>query len=206
MKRELREAEKDIAQKVADAIGRLDELVFSGNPIGKIIVVRRKKAKGDSWRIGYVSPENAGSEGEHYRIHGYGLDKHIQEEQKKRVILLKELKKGRYEDLPSPTLEELLVGIAAHEVRHRVQRHFLIDLLSPDIPQDVTNQYIQGLIRYRKIAFEVEPPKGDYRLEFDAKAIEYMIVEMWHFGERDGMRIAEMVKTGARDLRPFDEL
>lgn len=206
VKRRLTEAEEKIAQKIADAIGWLDKLVFPGDPIKKITVIRgRPKSESQGVDVGYVSKENTEDGIEHYQIFGYGIDEEIKKELEKRIILLKGKKKINYQSLPKITLEELLIGIAAHEVRHRVQHHFPIELISYEILEDIANSYVKGLIEFIKLLFEQEPPEGDYKQEFDAKSIEYMIIEMWHWKEKEVSKIASIVKAGTREICPFDK-
>lgn len=206
MKRKLTDAEEKMVQRIANVIGKLDGLVFPENSINKITAVRAKPPSG-FYRFSYFSPENAEDGIEHYQIYGYGVDKVINEERKKRVILLQELKRKEYEyeDLPKLTLEEILIGLAAHEVRHRVQYHLPIELLSLELLDEIDNSYVRGLIDFIKLLYEEEPPKGDYNLEFDAKSIEYMVIEMWHWGERNASKIASKVKAGAREIQPFGD-
>ena len=206
MKRKFTKAEEKTAQKIADALGWLDKLVFPGNPVKKITLIQGRP-KNRRVYVSYVPPENTEDGVEHYQIYGYGLDKYMKKDMEAiRVILLYDdgAEKISWENLPKISEHELLIGYAAHEVRHRVQEHFKIELFSPN-PKDIDSCYIRRVKKFLKILFEEAPPEGDYKFEFDAETIEYIVREMWHRGERDISKIVSIVKAGARDNIPFDK-
>ena len=201
MKRELSQAEMSTAQKIADAIGVLDKLVFPEDPIKKIVVVQGKpKIKSRAW-VSYVSSDKTEDGVDFYQIYGYGLDKCVEKAiDTTRVMLFqsKEKKLTRWEDSPKISEQELIVSWAVHEVRHRVQDHFRSDeLFSPDLGI-IKNPRIREVIKFIRIMFRIRPPEGDYKLEFDATVVEYIIREMWHRGKRNPRYIASLIKTGAR--------
>lgn len=206
MKRKFTEVEEKTAQKITDTIGWLDKLVFPGNPVKKITLIKGRP-KNPRVYVSYIPSENTEDGVDHYQICGYGLDKCIKKEMKaKRVILLYDdgAERIRWENLPKISEQELLIGYAAHEVRHRVQEHFKIEPFSPNL-KDIDSPYIRRIIKFIKILFEEGPPEGDYKLEFDAKTIEYIVIEMWHLKKREIPRIVSIVKAGARENIPFDK-
>lgn len=201
MRKKLTKSEKDMAQKIADAIGWLDKLVFPGNPVKKITVITRRP-KNPRVYVYYIPSENTEDGVDHYQIYGYGLDKYIKKEMEAiRVILIYDdgAERISWENLPKISEHELLIGYAAHEVRHRIQEHFKIELFSPN-PKNIDSCYIRRVKKFLKRLFEETTPEGDYEFEFDAKAIEYIVREIWHWGERDLSKIASVIKAGANEL------
>ena len=189
--------DEDIAQTIANVIGGLDRFVFPETPIGKISVITgRPESEGQ--RIGYTSPKQAESGVEYYVIFLYGLDKAIDKINKivQGGIIATERRKHLWELTPS----EHLIGLAAHEVRHRVQYHLPIALFSPEILGDIDNPHIRELIKFVSLLWEKHPSEGDYHLEFDAICAELLAIETWHRGEKDFSKIASIVKSGAKEI------
>ena len=182
MEKELELIEETIAMLIADRIAGLDKEVFLENPIKKIIILRMRPPS-EAKRIAYIPEEDVVSnEPEHYVIYDYGLKKIIEQERQKRVILLS--KSGKSEDFTKMTLEEVFIGIAAHEVRHRVQHLLSIEWFSPERAKTIDAPYFRSLIEFRKFIFASHSLEGNYQREFDAKVIENLVVEKWHYGER----------------------
>ena len=192
-----------MAQKIAHILGGLDELVFPDNPIKEILIVKGgPKGKLKAW-IGYVPPENTEDGFDRYQIYGYRVDKYIARQMKTLKVMQfhgKE-RKTNWNKLPKISERELLIGFAAHEVRHRIQARLGIELISPDV-KDIKNNYVREVIKFIKILFEESPPKGDYKLEFDATVIEYIVREIWHHKKGSPFQVVEIVKSGARNLKP----
>ena len=112
---------------------------------------------------------------------------------------------GRSEDFTKITLEEVFIGIAAHEVRHRVQHLLSIEWFSPEHAKTIDDPYFRRLIEFRRFIFASHPPEGNYQREFDAKVIENLVVEKWHYGERKHSRIAEFIKLEPTHLAKAEE-
>lgn len=198
MEKELELIEETIAMLIADRIAGLDKEVFLENPIKKIIILIMRPPS-EAKRIAYISEEDAVSnEPEHYVIYDYGLKKIIEQERQKRVILLS--KSGKSEDFTKMTLEEVFIGIAAHEVRHRVQHLLPIEWFSPEHAKTIDAPYFRSLIEFRKFIFASHSLEGNYQREFDAKVIENLVVEKWHYGERMYSRIAELIRLEPKHL------
>lgn len=179
----------EMAQRIANEIGAMDGLIFPEDPIPEIAIVRMEPPKNRV--ISYV-PKGEG-EDEHYSIYGYGLDKWVERELKIRIILLRDWEEGhkRYEDHPQRTLAELLVGIAAHEVRHRLQ--YLddeIQMFSPEDAERIEDPYGWRLVEFQISYFANVPPEDmegrDYRKEFDAEIIERWAREEFHWWLEEG--------------------
>jgi RNA polymerase-interacting CarD/CdnL/TRCF family regulator len=98
-------------------------------------------------------------------------------------------------------LEDVLIGLSAHEIRHRAQENRLLELVSPEIAPKVKDTYVKRLIDFTKMLFKEQPTSGVYEKEFDAKAIEYMAQEIWHLKGKDPAEIASLIKSGARELQ-----
>lgn len=204
MKRNLTEVEEKTVQKIADAIGWLDKLVFPGNPVKKITLVKGRP-KNPRVYVYYIPSENTEDGVDHYQIYGYGLDEYIKKEMRTiRVILLLGTERIIWENQPEISEEELIISHAVHETRHRAQERLSIKLISPD-SKDVEDIYVKAVIKFVKTMFNIKPPRGNYNLEFDAVVVEYIIREMWHRGERDIPKIVSIVKAGVREISPFDK-
>jgi hypothetical protein len=203
VEKKLKLVEETTAMLIADRIAGLDKEVFSENPIKRIIILRMRPPS-EAKRIAYIPEEGAVSnEPEHYVIHNYGLKKIIDQECRKRVILLSESERSK--DFIKMTLEEVFIGIAAHEVRHRVQHLLPIEWISPEHARTIDDPYFRRLIEFRRIIFTSHPPEGNYQREFDAKVIENLVVEKWHYGERNHSRIAELIRLEPKHLAKAEE-
>jgi hypothetical protein len=85
----------------------------------------------------------------------------------------------------------VIVGIASHEVRHRVQREFKVHLFSPE------NAKI--LIPASRVETILKITKNSDR-EFDAACIELITVGLWLGGENNLSRIAEIVREDCQKI------
>jgi len=72
------------------------------------------------------------------------IKKIIEQERQKRVILLS--KSGKSEDFTKMTLEEVFIGIAAHEVRHRVQHLLPIEWFLAEHAKTIDAPYFRSLM------------------------------------------------------------
>jgi hypothetical protein len=128
----------------------------------------------------------------------------LQRKSRKKTIAF-ELKRRRcpsagkeWEELPPFTEESIIVGIAAHEVRHRVQKEFQIEMIKPEDAENTSDPELKALIRFLAKVFEKYPPDLPspklVEEEFDATVIEWMIAKLWHEGERDILKLATIVK------------
>ncbi len=200
-RRELTKSELEMAKLISEAIERFDKTVFPEKPI-EVFVVKdypesedRRFRYVDKCRIAESEDGEIYKMGEHYIIYGFGLDQRITQEKEKRIMLFRESEMPKKsKDLPQFTLEEVLVAIASHEVRHRFQNHFPNDLFSPVDVGRTNNPHLKRLIEYTTLLCKGISPEH-YEIEIDASLIEHLVVEKWHWGERDLPKIAEIVKS-----------
>lgn len=181
-------------------IKALDKHVFPGDEAEVVIVPESPEE--NTGRYEYVAPDpDAGIGGDYYQIAGIGIAEEISAGLKNKIILVKEwIRRTKYCDLPAITLEEYLIRIAAHEARHRVQFRRNKTLFSKKIGKKVEDAYLQQLIEFIDLCCRAKHPVGVYRLEFDARVVEYLAAELWHDGLRDARKIALIVGTGAKKM------
>jgi hypothetical protein len=130
---------------------------------------------------------------EAYHVFVIGLARAIEHEMEERVIMFCK-RKPCYEDLPKLSLEEALLGIAMHEVRHRFQKKPGMKMFSRKSFSFARGE-LRKYLNYTKILFQEEKriylrdgkSKGLIRdrmkrTEFDAVLIETMGVNAIHKG------------------------
>jgi len=97
---------------------------------------------------------------------------------------------GTFEDWPNPTLEELLIAVAVHEVRHLLQ-----DFISAEYGKKSRSQRLRGAIEYVGLLFEEERngwlkeerssefiERRTNQREFEARVIEMLSLIDVHSG------------------------
>ena len=166
--------------------GSLEVRVIEGSL--KEEVIKKKVEQGISCGLIYL-------EEKFYWISSENLEKTIAFELKRRRCP----SAGKeWEELPPFTEESIIVGIAAHEVRHRVQKEFQIEMIKPEDAENTSDPELKALIRFLAKVFEKYPPDLPspklVEEEFDATVIEWMIAKLWHEGERDILKLATIVK------------
>jgi hypothetical protein len=166
-------------KKLTKTIKELDGLIFRFRP-GKVHIVKkwRNERRAESSPVAYLP-----------KYFSYII---CQKEFKKNFI---ECKKSLLKAYPSKKGREIekaiIVGVASHEVRHRVQREFKVQLFSPEnarilIPSPV----VEAVLKISKSS----------EREFDAMCIELIVVGLWLSGESDLSRIAEIVKEDCQKI------
>jgi hypothetical protein len=106
-----------------------------------------------------------------------------------------------WEELPSFTEEELIIGIAAHEVRHRVQKEFRIRMIEPEDAENVLDPELEALIRFIAKVLERYPPQfSEPKGELDATVIEWIVSKLWHEGEKDVPRLVALIKESGEKI------
>lgn len=169
------------ALKMLVYLGGLDRLVFPGNTATINFVVGK-------YRHGFFAAHRLpnGQTEAGYNIYVNGLAKSLREEKKEGLWILN-VSKNQFRPM-RPTWEELLVHIAAHEVRHRAQRDYSLKKFSPGSANSVKNGFLKRIIRFNELVFEeskniyiAENKSKAYikgrinRAEFDAGVIERLI-------------------------------
>jgi hypothetical protein len=109
-----------------------------------------------------------------------------------------------WEELPPFTEETLIVGIAAHEIRHRVQKEFQIEIIKPEDAENTSDPELRALIRFLAKVFEKYPPdlpSPKLEEEFDATVIEWIVAKLWHEGKRDILKLVKIIKEDGKKLK-----
>ena len=195
--------DRDVAYQVAHIIAKLDKLVLSEDPIARIEIVRQQPSKEDAGRGSYFRYVTAGERiGERYVIFIIGIEDFLQEElrQKRHLALVKNRDQESWEETPLFTREELLIAIASHEVRHRLQNHAPITIFSQQNTSQVVSLKLMGAVLAE--LFERGLSGGNIQREYDAKVIEYLVAKEAHshFGKFQLEKIAEVIKTTPGDF------
>lgn len=164
----------------------LDRLVFPENPATINFSIRKH-------RFGYPIVYHPNKDTEtRYSIYLDGIAGFFQEEKKGGGLYIPMGSKNQFRPI-KPTLKELLVHIAAHEVRHRVQHDCFLKKFSPRSANLIRDGLLKLIIEFEGLVFEEsrkiyirENRSKAYikdrtnRKEFDASVIERLVAKMIH--------------------------
>ena len=192
----LTEKERRLAEQLSFFIERLDGIIFPENAIEVFVLTHPPPNESERFRYCSQTPSFIPNyEGELYLIFGGGLVERIKEEQQKKIILFskQEIEKET-NDLLFLSLEEVLIALAVHEVRHRIQHHYPERIFSSRDAERINNAYLKRLFIYITLLCEQISP-DTFKEEFDASLVEHWAIEEWHWGQRDFNRIAWIVKS-----------
>jgi hypothetical protein len=187
--------------RLLSLLGLLDKLVFPANPIPIVIIAKNKQQEDpDSPFLHYSYDNSSGKEG--YAVFE-SLDYRIKEVLKRRRhIYFNELLKLRsLEKLQPVSEEEFLVGLAAHEVRHRVQKLLNINLFSPEDAERAEDPDIKVLLMFVAITMTEKGLDSlpNFPEEYDAYVIEHLAARKRHEGSTL-QEIAIIIKESAEKL------
>lgn len=183
-----KEADTIMSLKLMACIGAIDRLIFDGKPITLNFSTRPN-------RYGHFAGYSKATKthGESYEVTVSGIAKTMKGELKARVTMLGK-KSPPYYDLPKASLEEILIGVAIHEVRHRMQYQPGIKTFSRKY-YSYAGGKLRRYINFTKLLFREErkvyvkegKSVGFIRdrmkkTEFDAKLIEIIAVTRIHNG------------------------
>ena len=191
LKKELKEkgAKKEdikMALRALICLEGIDRLVFPENPATINFSIGK-------YRLGFFAAHRLPSEQTEarYNIYINGLAKSLREE-KKEGLWIPNVSKNQFRPM-RPTWEELLVYVAAHEVRHRVQHDCSLKRFSPKSANLVKDELLKSTIKFNELVFKESKNvyikdnrskayiKGRInRKEFDAIAIERLIAAKIH--------------------------
>lgn len=215
MGRDFTKEEERIVKEATDFIAMLDRLVFPNNPIKTIHWITGKPSDFDSMRstmvtsadcyIGYNSPEQSPDGEEGYHIFCHEIDKWLEDRKKEPIVLMTKMLSGAtFDQMPRLSEQEVIVGLAAHEVRHRAQSFLQFLYFSPEIIPALSDRYIRNVIGLLKHCLDnTSQPPGDYVREFDAKVVELIAQELFHFRKGGPGNIASLIRSGANEVRFF---
>ncbi|MFH0780222.1 MAG: hypothetical protein V1928_05230 [Parcubacteria group bacterium] len=194
-KRELTKNEKRIANKLNAILSGLDGYVFPDNPIAEVALVNARPGKG-AGPLAYQPGNRRAKRKDCYVIFGYGIDKMMKKYQTRLQVLIwgQRKKKGKVKDVErfdkkKPLLEGIaLTGLAAHEVRHRLQYHHAVKLirrtrilLKSDRYLWVLRSIIEHFISNIK-EFYKKNLKRYYAQEFDATLVQFIFMSLVNYG------------------------
>lgn len=183
-----REAIK-MALQLMVRISALDRRIFPENSATFCFARKRHKF---GYIAGFVRPIKYNHE-RTYTIFMPDLEANLRREKKAKRVLLKKESRGYRAKLISYTWEELLISIASHEVRHRVQSEHSLKRFSPRSIGSFDDPLLRAIISFTKTEFEErrkiylrDGKSGRFisdrlsRKEFDASVIERLVLHMVH--------------------------
>jgi len=179
--------DREMAYRLAGVILRIDETVFPDNHISRVELILRPPEDERHWvayHYGKRIPE-------HYDVFVPGLydwlRKQLEVDEGKGIAHLAMMESAT-DEAPSFTEDELLVAIAAHEVRHRLQRLEKVTLFTPKTTEPAFLGWaIQKL--------------GHRGQEFDAKVIGFLAAREWRLGHTSAEDMAMVIRMKPKRLR-----
>ncbi len=179
------ESDWKIADQLYQIIATLDRLVFENENtclMPATIVLATNPPPDKDHYIEYYHPE--------YHIFVPGIAQHLERAATGKLILLEGDHKS--EELPDLTVDALIVGIAAHEVRHRLQR-FLPKNCWFAQSSPSKDDYMRKVVLFVDCLFRYDPPRGDFHKEFDAKVIEFAVMEHYWKATQRGKSLKDII-------------
>jgi len=185
----------------------IDRRVFKQNP-APVIIFEEEKEDDQGWVVGngYIPSIDV------YVIYAYIDEAVLREYEAINQIFssspFRKISEGHWEYPPFNNVEEFVVGVAAHEVRHRVQFKSSVGLVTPENWERATDPFLRSTIKVTELFFKVlkkvEPSSPYIRddiinKQFDAMIIEFIAGRFWG-KTMDLGKIAEIVRKDAKDL------
>jgi hypothetical protein len=187
--------------RLLSLVGLLDKLVFPEDPI-PIVIIAKNKHREDPTSPFLCYAYDSCSGRERYEVFE-SLDDRIKDVLKtRRHIYFNDVLKLRTLGRLQPVSEdEFLVGLAAHEVRHRVQRCLKINLLLPEDERKAKDPDIRVLLIFATIMMKEKrwDSLPNFSKEYDAYVVELLAARKYHEGCKFG-EIAELIKTDAKKI------
>ena len=170
-------------------IEKLDRIIFQNMPARVSI----RKASKKNFKVAYTHPSRSGGGGDYYSVYIRELGIDIEDGEEKLIMALQ--KSGRVKVLspdktPSPSPEAIIVSLAAHEVRHRMQQHKKIQFLLQNLPRKQSSELLKEAKSYVDFCFNVS------RLEKDAMILETMVLHNFRPGD-PLKKILPLIRLGA---------
>ncbi len=196
--------EKGTAKFLAFKIESLDKKVFPENQTEVVLLSSKPEEEGK--RIMYCSGliplflKKIIGKNELYLIFTGGWPRWLKEQKEKRIFLFNEedLLKP-LEDCPKISLLVIVIKVAVHEVRHRFQKHFPEEILSPSDIKELNNPYLKRLFKYTSLlcreVYSDSLLKEEYVREFDAAIIEHLALKELIEHGLNYDKIAQIIKT-----------
>lgn len=189
-----------LALRLKECIEKIDKIIFPDCPTRVLIHEGASKRK---FRATYTHPRSSG--GDYYAVFAKGLDKSLGQEKKDALFMTVE-KNGQVKILshncPLNSFTPLLLAIACHEVRHRMQYRRKIKFFAQDLPKKERSKLLEMSLYYVKLLFDdvrKTSRKKQYliklqtdRFEADAVTIETMILHSLGSGNQAYIPLLQM--------------
>ncbi|MBI4119353.1 MAG: hypothetical protein HY456_00715 [Parcubacteria group bacterium] len=193
--RGLRGADINLAFQLRDCIEKIDKMIFPASPTRVLVHEASKR----NFRAMYTHHRPCG--GDYYTVFVKGLHKSLNQEREAGLFMAVK-KDGSVEILrhvcPFPSFTPILVAIACHEVRHRLQYNHKIKSLAQELPEDKKSELLHHSLRYVGLLFsEIRKDlrrsderkrnrikSATDRWEIDAVAVETMVLHTFRSGDR----------------------
>jgi hypothetical protein len=191
-----------MARKLARIIKKVDKIAFPDNPIKKIKIIHRSRRKNEKGTcLNYVREEEGDSlVGEYYELFVPDLREAIEQQKKEKIhLLLVKKKKGKWINILFCTEEEIILAMAVHEVRHRLQRLFHVRLFSIKNGKQIPS--LKNLINLLERNFGIELPETSYAKEFDVKVIEHIVISGWRQGKRKPSDLRKAIRAEPKSFK-----
>lgn len=196
----LRRKDLNLALRLKDYIEKIDKIIFPDCPARVLI---HNKASKRHFQAMYTHPRLSG--GDYYTVFAKGLHKYLDSENKD--ILFIDVKKDGHINFPSHlrslnSFTPLLLAIACHEVRHRMQCHHKIKFFVQDLTTKEKSKLLEVSLDYVKLLFdEVRKTSRKKqsliklqtdRHEADAVTIETMVLQNLGSGNQEYIPLLQL--------------
>ena len=183
---------------------QLNRDIFPGNPI-KFSIERTEE--GNKRAGGILCEYRRIGEEEWYIVYSRNLDYEIWNNKKLRLLCIEDILKAHsWEELLPLYGDEFVTYLAAHEMRHRVQQHYLKlhQLFSPHYLKEkekAKDMNLQAIVLFEALALNRDAfgSEEEFLQEFDADVIGLYTAVMSHKGKyfKD---IVKIIKEDARNI------
>lgn len=184
---DLKNKDMDTALWLKDYIEQIDRLIFPENPTR---VVVHEDASRRNFRAMYTHPRPGG--GDYYSVFTKGLYQSLSREWQDGLLMVVG-ENGCVEIIQQnrivPAQRQVLIAIACHEVRHRMQLLRRIKFLAQDIPEGHRSELCRHSLHYVELLFK-EVKKG---IKYSNRIKQHRIRSMTNRYEIDATTIETMV-------------
>ena len=188
LERGMKEEDVNLALELMACIGAVNFLAFGKRDV--LLEFRTKKGSNQDLLAGYNRAEE--KQPESFLVYVKDLFKDVSEQLAQKFYSLRNVNN---ENRPNKTKEELFLGVAVHEVRHRLQKQSGFKMFSIDEISSEKDETIRKVLTYTRNLFEEEEKRfrkenrGEKVVrnrispeEFDASATEYLAHNKLHEG------------------------
>lgn len=205
----LKKKDIDLALRLKNYIENIDKIIFPNFP-ARILLCR--KASRRNFKATYTLPSGGG---DYYTVFVKGLHKNLVQEKEAGLVMTVK-KDGRIKILPHSrplhSFTPLLIAIACHEVRHRMQSYGKIKFFTQELPKEKRSKLLEYSLHYVEILFNIlrkdskrsNKKKQNLvksqtsRSEVDAMTVETMIL---HSLGSDNQTYIPLLRLGTRGAK-----